>query len=184
MKFKIILFLGVGLLWSMTVLGQDADPIGRVTAENRIGNFDLTRAAVNAQNVAPDSAEALRKSFAEVSDWVTKAADMVPAEKYSYKPVDTVRSFGQILAHVADSYNFYCARGAGNKVEYSEATEKGALDKATLTAKLKQSLATCKAAYSSPVQPAPLIENVGHTNLHYGNIITYMRMLGMKPPSS
>ena len=119
-----------------------------------------------------------------MSDWVTKAADLVPADKYSYKPVPTVRSFGEIIAHVADSYLFYCGRGAGNKVEWSEAIEKGGTDKATLVAKLKQSLDTCKPVYSSPAQSGPLMANLAHTNLHYGNIITYMRMLGMKPPSS
>jgi hypothetical protein len=29
-----------------------------------------------------------------------------------------------------------------------------------------------------------LLANVSHTNLHYGNIITYMRMLGLAPPSN
>lgn len=33
-------------------------------------------------------------------------------------------------------------------------------------------------------QIAPLIENIGHSNLHYGNAITYMRMMGLVPPSS
>jgi uncharacterized damage-inducible protein DinB len=134
---------------------------------------------------APDVATELRNGFNEVNEWVTKAAEMVPADKYNYRPVDTVRTFGQLIAHVTDSYNFFCARGAGNKVEYSDATEKGATDKETLLPKLKEAVGRCNAAYSSAnPQLRPLLSNVGHTNLHYGNIITYMRMLGMKPPSS
>ncbi len=46
---------------------------------------------------------------------MTKSAEMVPAEKYNYKPVDTVRTFGQLIAHITDSYNFFCARGGGQK---------------------------------------------------------------------
>ena len=65
----------------------------------------------------PDVSTDLRNGFNEVNEWVTKAAEMVPAEKYNYRPVDTVRTFGQLIAHVTDSYNFFCARGAGNKVE-------------------------------------------------------------------
>jgi uncharacterized damage-inducible protein DinB len=141
--------------------------------------------AQTAPDKAPDVTTDLRSGFDEVNGWVTKAAEMVPADKYSYRPVDTVRTFGQIIAHITDSYNFFCARGAGNKVEYSDAVEKGATDKDTLLPKLKEAVGRCNAAYSSTnPQLRPLFNNVSHTSLHYGNIITYMRMLGMKPPSS
>lgn len=131
------------------------------------------------------SNEELRKGFNEVNDWVTKAAEAVPADKYSYKPVDTVRTFGQLVAHITDSYNYFCAHAAGNKVEWSEAVEKGSTDKDTLLPKLKEAVGRCTAAYAAPnSQVRPLFTNVGHTSLHYGNIITYMRMLGLKPPSS
>jgi uncharacterized damage-inducible protein DinB len=134
---------------------------------------------------APDVATELRNGFDEVNGWVTKAAEMVPADKYNYRPADTVRTFGQLIAHITDSYNFFCARGAGNKVEYSDATEKGSTDKDSLLPKLKEAVGRCNAAYTSAnPQFRPLFTNVGHTSLHYGNIITYMRMMGMKPPSS
>ncbi|HZI46902.1 MAG TPA: DinB family protein [Pyrinomonadaceae bacterium] len=134
---------------------------------------------------APDVATEMRNGFNEVNDWVTKAAEMVPAEKYNYRPVDTVRTFGQLIAHITDSYNFFCARGVGNKVEYSDAVEKGGTDKDTLLPKLKEAVGKCNAAYGSANgQLRPLFTNVGHTSLHYGNIITYLRMMGLKPPSS
>ena len=125
-----------------------------------------------------------RKGFQEVSGWVTKSAEMVPAEKYDYKPVDTVRTFGQIIAHVADSLNYFCAQAAGNKMS-GEPAEKGKTDKATLVPKLKEAVDKCNTVYSSDTgQLEPLLENIAHTNLHYGNLITYLRMMGMKPPSS
>jgi uncharacterized damage-inducible protein DinB len=133
----------------------------------------------------PDVSSDLRNGFNEVNDWVTKAAEMVPADKYNYRPVDTVRTFGQLIAHITDSYNFFCARGVGNKVEWSDPAEKGTTDKDTLLPKLKEAVGKCNAAYSSSNgQLRPLLTNVGHTSLHYGNIITYMRMMGLKPPSS
>jgi uncharacterized damage-inducible protein DinB len=133
----------------------------------------------------PDVSTELRNGFNEVNDWVTKAADMVPADKYNYKPVDTVRTFGQLIAHITDSYNYFCAQGVGNKVEWSDAVANGKTDKETLLPKLKEAVGRCNAAYgSSNAQLRPLFTNVGHTSLHYGNIITYMRMMGMKPPSS
>ena len=141
--------------------------------------------AQTATDKTPDVATDLRNGFNEVNDWVTKAAEMVPAEKYNYRPVDTVRTFGQLIAHITDSYNFFCARGVGNKVEYSDAVEKGGTDKDTLLPKLKEAVGKCNAAYGSANgQLRPLFTNVGHTSLHYGNIITYLRMMGLKPPSS
>ena len=134
-----------------------------------------------APDKTPDVATELRNGFNEVNGWVTKAAEMVPAEKYNYKPVDTVRTFGQLIAHITDSYNYFCS---GTKVEWSDAVEKGNTDKETLLPKLKEAVGRCNTAYTSGTQLRPLFSNVGHTNLHYGNIITYMRMMGMKPPSS
>lgn len=137
------------------------------------------------QAQAPDAATELRKGFAEVSAWVSQAAEMVPDDKYNYRPVDSVRTFGQLVAHIADSYNYYCAQAAGKNVEWSDAIEKGSTDKATVAPQLKLAVDRCTEVYkSSNGRVGPLLGNVGHTSLHYGNIITYMRMLGMKPPSS
>ena len=141
--------------------------------------------AQKAPDKTPDVATEMRNGFNEVNDWVMKAADMVPADKYSYRPVDTVRTFGQLIAHITDSYNYFCAHGVGNKVEWTTPVEKGATDKETLLPKLKEAVGKCNTAYSSGnAQLRPLFSNVGHTSLHYGNIITYMRMMGLKPPSS
>src|SRR5687767_13042126 len=139
--------------------------------------------SIAAQTPSPN--EEVRKGFNEVNDWVVKAAEAVPSDKYNYRPTDTVRTFGQLVAHITDSYEYFCARGVGNKVEWSDAIEKGKTDKDTLMPKLKAAVGRCTAAYgANNEQFGPLFANVGHTSLHYGNIITYMRMLGLKPPSS
>ena len=162
MKLRILLILCCLLLSAASSFGQAAAP-----------------------DKAPDIATDVRNGFNEVNGWITKAAEMVPADKYNYRPVDTVRTFGQLIAHVTDSYNYFCAHGVGNKVEWSDPVEKGGTDKETLLPKLKEAVGKCNAAYSSGnAQIRPLFMNVGHTNLHYGNIITYLRMMGLKPPSS
>ena len=129
--------------------------------------------------------EELKKGFKLVNTWVVTSAEMVPADKYNYKPTDTVRTFGQLVAHITDSYNYFCARAVGNKVEWSDAVEKGSTDKDAVMSKLKEAVGRCTAAHDAKnPEFEPLFTNVGHTNLHYGNIITYMRMMGLKPPSS
>jgi hypothetical protein len=134
----------------------------------------------------PTAAAAARFGFDEVSGWLAKSAELVPADKYTYKPVNTVRSFGELMAHAADGMNWYCGSArAAKDLQWSDAVEKGKTDKATVVAALKSATAGCNAAYASPTARIDkLMANVAHSRLHYGNAITYIRMLGMKPPSS
>jgi uncharacterized damage-inducible protein DinB len=108
---------------------------------------------------------------------------LVPADKYTYRPVGTVRTFGQQVGHIVDSYQYYCGRAAGRNVQWSDAVEKGATDRGTLTQKIRMAIDICNGAYAEG-QFGPLLENVAHTNLHYGNMVTYLRMMGLTPPSS
>ena len=141
--------------------------------------------AQTAPDKTPDLSAEVRNGFNEINGWVMKAAETVPADKYNYRPVDSVRTFGQLIAHIADSYNYFCANAVGPKVEWSEAVEKGGTEKDALLPKLKESIGKCNTAYGAPnAQMKPLFINISHTSLHYGNIITYMRMMGLKPPSS
>jgi uncharacterized damage-inducible protein DinB len=163
---------------------------GRVSFNNQTGIFNITRKAAAGPTGTGSNARmdpglaAVRGRFGEVSQHVIRAADLVPADKYTFRPTASVRTFGEQIAHIADAYNYFCTNASGKKVEWSEATEKGSLDKATLTQKLKQATDACWPAYSGSGQLEPLLQNVTHANLHYGNIVTYMRMLGLVPPSS
>jgi uncharacterized damage-inducible protein DinB len=168
---------------------------GRVSGGNQTGTFKIIKKGAEASTAsgptpqpgANETAAALRYGFGEVSGWVTKAADLVPADKFSYRPTQSVRSFGQQIAHIADSYNYFCGRAAGQNVQWSDAIEKGATDKTALVQKLKQATDACNAAYGGNGQARQanmLMANIAHTNLHYGNVITYLRMLGLTPPSN
>ena len=151
------------------------------------GTFIMTKGA-DASGSGPsgngDAAKAAQAGFAEVSAWVTKAAALVPANKYSYRPAPTVRTFGQIVGHIADAYGYYCGRATNPRVQWSDAIAQGPTDKAALAPKLKQALDTCNAAYAGTGDIGQLMANIAHTSLHYGNLITYIRMLGLVPPSS
>lgn len=130
------------------------------------------------------SGAAVRRGFTEVSRWVMRAAVLIPPERYDYRPTQTVRTVGQLIAHVADAYAYYCGRAAGRNVEWSDAIEQSATDKPTLVEKLGQAQSECDVVYAGANRIGPLVENVGHTSLHYGNLVTYIRMLGLVPPSS
>jgi hypothetical protein len=162
---------------------------GRLSISNQPdpGTFILKKGAASAGSAAAQSsseeATAVRAGFTELSGWILKSAELIPADRYTYQPVKTVRTVGQQIAHIIDGQNYYCGRASGQKVEWLDTTEKGATDKATLLPRLKQSMQTCAALYGGAFR-APLLANIGHASLHYGNLVTYMRMLGLKPPSS
>ena len=140
----------------------------------------------SAQQSTPTMRAAVNHGFEEVSGWLAASAAMVPADKYTYRPVSTVRSFGELIAHVADGMNWYCGSARAPKdVQWNDAAAKGDTSKAAAVAALKKATAGCAAAHASPgVRLEKLMANIAHSNLHYGNVITYLRMLGLKPPSS
>ena len=132
---------------------------------------------------------------------IVESADQMPEADYAFKPVDGVRTFGQILAHVADSNNFYCARSKGEAPPIPDGTlEKTATTKAAIVKALRDSVAYCDAVYDAltPNSAAamvtagnnqiprvqPLFNNITHNVEHYGNLVTYFRVKKMVPPST
>ena len=122
---------------------------------------------------------------------------------YAFKPVDSVRTFGQVLAHIAGANYLFCSAAKGEAAPHTEDEfEKTATTKAAIVKALDESLAYCDAAFAAltdknagdtvampfgmPKAPrvSPLMGNTGHLNEHYGNLVTYFRIKGIVPPSS
>ena len=130
---------------------------------------------------------------------LVRSADKMPEENYNFKPTDAVRSYGQILGHVADAQYTFCSIALGEK-NPAPKIEQSKTSKADLTAALKDAFAYCDKAYdgmtdASAVQPVKfhgsdtpklgvLIANSTHTVEHYGNLVTYMRLKNIVPPTS
>ena len=145
------------------------------------------------------SVPAAKQLWAMFSGYVAQSAEDMPEAKYGYKPVATVRSFGELIGHVAGSQNMLCAAALGEPAPAEDAVEKAATSKAALVAAIKASNAYCAKAYAQSDASArtaadvfgskstrlyALLMNASHDAEHYGNIITYLRMNGMVPPSS
>ncbi|HYR28004.1 MAG TPA: DUF4386 family protein [Thermoanaerobaculia bacterium] len=127
------------------------------------------------------------------------AAESMPEEKYGFKPVDGVRTFGQIVGHAADANYMFCSSVLGQpnpglKIEKSKTA------KAELVAALREAFVYCDKAYDAMTDATAaemiarggsgtpkiglLTVNMVHTIEHYGNLVTYMRMNGLVPPTS
>jgi uncharacterized damage-inducible protein DinB len=131
-----------------------------------------------AQGAAPES---VTKGFAQVADWIVQSAESVPAAKYSFKPAEGTRTFAQLVAHVIDGYHYYC-RLAKGPAQWSDNAEKTAGTKDDLMKQLRAATAECNSLAGGKLDPQ--VENLGHTNLHYGNMVVYLRMMGIVPASS
>lgn len=162
--------------------------------------FPLAAVAVFAQSGDNPLSGAIQSQYNAVKANITRAAEKVPAEDYSFKATDEVRSFGQIVGHVANANYFYCSAAQGEKSPQTSNIEKTATTKDALVSALKQSYEYCDKAYASLTdanatekmkmgrgeQPklAVLAGNNNHQWEHYGNIVTYMRLKALVPPSS
>ncbi len=140
----------------------------------------------------------LKMPWNRVKDILVRAAEKMPEENYAFKPSPDVRSFGQIVGHVADANFMFAAMAAGEKPAPRE-IEKTKTSKADLVAALKESVAACDKVFA--MSDADLATSmklfgaetnrfavvgliVGHDFEHYGNMVTYMRIKGLVPPSS
>jgi uncharacterized damage-inducible protein DinB len=131
--------------------------------------------------------------------WLLSSAEKMPEPNYSFKPAETVRSFGQILGHVADAQYMFCSDVLGEQVAPKN-IEKTKTSKADLIAALNDSFVYCDKAYSGMTDVSgaqmtkfhgrdmakfnALSANNMHLVEHYGNLVTYLRMKNIVPPSS
>ena len=158
-----------------------------------------TKAGAASQPIA----QALRQSWDDVRLNIKESADLMPEANYSYKPTAEVRSFGQILGHLAGANYVFCAAAKGEKAPHAEDEfEKSATTRASIIKALGDSLTYCDAAFASATDAtlgqmidmpfgmpraarmAALAGEIGHMNEHYGNLVTYFRLKGLVPPSS
>lgn len=138
-------------------------------------------------------------SWAGLKKNLSASAALVPEADYGFKPTPEVRSFGQIIGHLANDHYLICSGAKGEKnpssVDYEKTTSK-----AELVAALDKSIAYCDSVLASMtdavgaesvevfktkfVRLGVLQLNVAHSSEHYGNLVTYMRLKGIVPPSS
>ena len=150
---------------------------------------------------APDSPLSAwnKVAYGRVKDILLRSAEKVPEENYNFKPTDAVRSFGQIVGHVADAQYLFCSIELGEK-NPAPKIEQSKTSKADLVAALKDAFAYCEKAYDGMTdatapqmmkffgRDVPKLGVLAFSNMHdyehYGNMVTYMRLKKIVPPSS
>ena len=161
----------------------------------------MTTAILGAQSgggAAPQVAT-LKTQAETIRSLVLRTAEKVPEDLYGFKPTPDVRSLAAVLGHIADGNNFLCALANGDKTAPDRSNEKKTT-RADLVAALKASFAACDKVFAATTDANAatpvdffgqnqtrlglLAFNNSHMWEHYGNLVTYMRLKNIVPPSS
>ena len=145
-----------------------------------------------------------RYTYEGIKGFILRSAEKMPADQFGFKPTPEVRAFGQILAHIADANYLFCSPAlneASPNGSQMDKIEKENLGRDALVGRLKESFAYCDKAYaaftdanaaetvafmgsSKRPRAAALWFHISHAFEHYGNLVTYLRLKGIVPPSS
>lgn len=153
-------------------------------------------AAQAAANSNPVSAD-LRSMYSAVKNNLLNMADKMPEEHYAFKATADVRTFGQLIGHVADSQARTCSMLSG---EMKNLNASAKTSKADLTAALRESFVLCDKALEGMTDNSAgemitmgqrqmtrlgmLARMISHSNEEYGYMAVYLRLKGIVPPSS
>jgi uncharacterized damage-inducible protein DinB len=165
----------------------------------------LGACALNAQVPTPTPAPAgnplvgeAKQAYTSIKNNLTAMAAKMPPENYDFKATPDVRTFGALIAHVADTQMRTCAMIVGEQKTVDAASKTAKND---LVAALQASFAECDAAFDS-INDSNAQQMVGagrmprsrlgslissvviHDNEEYGYMSVYLRLKGIVPPST
>ncbi len=168
-----------------------------------LGTLSSSPAFAQAPSPSNPVSQALADAWNGAKRNMLESAHLMPEDGYAFSPTKGVRTFGQILAHVAGANYIFCAAARNVTSPVAEDHfEKTAKTKADILKALEDSVGFCDAAFSGQTdaslgemvaQPfgsgkgpraAAIVGNTGHLQEHYGNLVTYFRIKGIVPPSS
>ena len=165
-----------------------------------LGGLLAAQAAPQAAPPAPPAGVAAeaKTAYTGIKNNLTKMADKMSEENYAFKATPEIRTFGALMAHIADAQTMYCSMAAG-EMKRNDSSAK--TSKADIVAALKASFDTCDAVFDK-LTDASAAEGVragrggqrtrlsvlwgmiAHSNEEYGYGSIYLRLKGVIPPSS
>jgi len=170
-----------------------------------LGIGALVAALAGCQQAPPvksGQAKELLNTWMNQGNKVIEAALEFPAEKYDYRPAKDVRSFGEIVRHIAAA-NFRYIRGEQGRPYNREEFDPENLESKDDLVRLLQVSYQEGAELIEPLTDAKMLEAVQnpyedyttsrssywreaveHTAEHYGNLVVYYRLNGIVPPAS
>jgi DinB superfamily len=141
------------------------------------------------QTKTPTAAESLKQTFDYIHGKVLVMAEDFPESKYDYKLKPEMRSFGEVIVHIASGTAYAAKAGRGENVKWDELSAKDYASKARCVALLRKSIAEADQAMQQNPQGMhgslePFLSVLQHSSEHYGLLVAYYRANGLVPPES
>jgi hypothetical protein len=137
----------------------------------------------------PTAAEGLSANFADVNRKILTMAKDFPADKYNFRLKPEMRSFGEVIVHIASGNAYAAKAGRGEKVKWDELDPKNYPAKAAIVALMEKTISDSTATLK--VNPEgwqkslePFLSVIEHSAEHYGLLVAYYRANGLVPPES
>ena len=149
----------------------------------------------------------LRNAYMGNRNNIVRSAEKMPEENYGMRPgpQQEVRTFGQQVGHVAKFNYLWCSQAKGEKNPIVGNDPEKLTTKAEFMKALNDAFTYCESVYASLTDASGLetiditqesgrqtrnlrmgllIQNYGHNNEIYGNLVTYLRIKSIVPASS
>ena len=154
--------------------------------------------------LTPSTAASVTNMHMTIRRNLIEAAEAMPAADFAFKPTPQIRSFAELLGHVASANNYFCSMAKGEPPPSTVNFERTVTDKAGAVKALGDALNYCDGVYKETTdananqavklagpggsgqstRALVLVFNTTHNNEHYGNVILYLRLKGIVPPST
>jgi len=154
--------------------------------------------------LTPSTAASVNNMHLTIRRNLIEAAGAMPAADYSFKPTPQVRSFAELLGHVAFANYYFCSMAKGEPIPTTVNFERTVTDKPGVVKALGDALTYCDGVFKETTdananqlvkiagpggsgqstRALVLMFNTTHNNEHYGNVILYLRLKGIVPPST
>lgn len=149
-----------------------------------------TTVAAFSQTTSITPAESLRQHFIHINQKILTMAKDFPEDRYGYRLKPEMRSFGELIVHIAGG-NVYAAKaGRGENVAWDDLDPKAYRTKAAVVAMMEKSIADANATLKSLPDGSfskkvdPWLDVTEHSAEHYGLLVAYYRANGLVPPAS
>ena len=164
--------------------------IAKISAALAALTILLMTLAAQSNRPTPTTPQSVRARFASVNRKVLTMVKDFPEDRYSFRLKPEMRTFSEMIVHIA-SGNVYAAKaGRGEKVNWDELDPKNYANKAAVVALMEKSIADADATLKGVSDDAlaknaePWLGVMEHSAEHYGLLVGYYRANGLVPPES
>ncbi len=157
-------------------------------------------APAQAQKTAePTPIGEVMNAYKQTKTIIIASAEAMPAEDFSFKATPDIRTFAEMFTHVAQVQESICPVIAGTPPA-TRPVQSTAATKEEVLAVIKHSFDVCDATYASVTEAnmnevagsgfmrgtklGDMWKNVAHNNEMYGQMVIYLRLHGIVPPST